>query len=543
MPYVWLLVVISLSLNLYGINWGLPNEGQDWANDSIAPLGPLVYAKHLIFQELWWSKYPPFHYMVLALFYAPYTLYLVLTGGLASPTDIYPYGLKDPEFSLMVFTLIARVTSAVMGTGTVLVNYYTAKTLYGHRAGLISALLIASSYAIIYYSHTANIDVPQLFWISLALYSFVSLLKTYETKYYVLLGLFTALAIGTKNSAYALFLGLALSLLWSHIRHERATTGSGAFLSALVDRKLLYGFGALVVALILVFNLPFNWEGFVHHVQFHMGRSVKGSWVIRESASVFQGDLKLMAKYLIHILQANGLPAFLLLVGGYFYCLFKYPAKVWTFLLPMVTYYVIFLRMHGTDHIRYILPIHLMLSWTAGKFAADLLDYRKVSRLISLAAILFILAHSLAYGLSLDFLITRDSRYSAEKWMEENIPQGALVAAHDPGYSLPRFPAGMRVRHIDSRRGRINGDVGSVGADYLVLGMSLPGRVNGRLNIYQWLHDRGFRPVASFKSAAPTFGAELFHAVNPEIVIFEQVHNPGNRQKIRGSLESNGGSH
>ena len=63
-------------------------------------------------------------------------------------------------------------------------------------------------------------DVPQLFWISLALYSFVALLKTYETKYYLLLGLFTALAIGTKDSAYALFLGIAPVLLYFHLHHE-----------------------------------------------------------------------------------------------------------------------------------------------------------------------------------------------------------------------------------------------------------------------------------------------------------------------------------
>ena len=189
MFWLWLVLAISLSLNLYHIHWGLPNGETDWPPDSVAPIMPLAYAKSLIHQEPWSFKYPPFHLMVLTAAYAPYVAYLYLTGGLAAPTGDYPYGLKDPEFSLMVFTLIARVMSVAMGTGTVLVTYYTVKMLYGSRAGLISALLIASSYAIIYYSHNANVDVPQLFWISLALYSFVALLKTYETKYYILLGL------------------------------------------------------------------------------------------------------------------------------------------------------------------------------------------------------------------------------------------------------------------------------------------------------------------------------------------------------------------
>ena len=139
---VWLLLGISLSLNLYQIHWGLPTGDRDWSPDSrLLRLKPLAYAKSLVYQEPWVFNIRLFHLMVLSLFYAPYVLYLYLTGGMASPTGFYPYGLKDPEVSLMVFTLIARITSAVMGTGTVLVSYYTVKLLYGWRAGLISALL------------------------------------------------------------------------------------------------------------------------------------------------------------------------------------------------------------------------------------------------------------------------------------------------------------------------------------------------------------------------------------------------------------------
>jgi len=523
--WVWLILAISLTLNLYGINWGLPNGDQDWANDSIAPLEPLAYAKRLIYQEPWWSKYPPFHFMVLALFYAPYTLYLYFTGGLTSPTDFYPYGFKDPEFSLMVFTLIARVTSALMGTGTVLVNYYTVKILYGCRAGLISALLIASCYPVIYYSHNANVDVPQLFWISLALYSFVALLKTYETKYYLLLGLFTALAIGTKDSGYALFPGIVLVLLYFHLRHEQATRGNGQFLSALIDRKLLYGFSVFVIALILVFNLPFNLQGLAAHVQFHLGRSVEGGQVIRESASVVHGDLRLITKYLIYFIQANGLPSFLLLIGGFFYCLLRFP-KSWILVIPIVTYYIFFLRIYVADHLRYMLPAYLILTWQAGKFAADLLECRKIPKLISTTAISLILAHSLVYGFSLDLLLIRDSRYSAEKWMKENIPSGTVVAAVGPDYGLPRFLAGMQVRRIRPTRGEINIPLlDSAESAYLILNMSLPRRAPQRSAIYQMLQEKDFHPVGSFKSPTPIFGADLFHAVNPEIVIFQQIRD------------------
>jgi hypothetical protein len=187
----------------------------------------------------------------------------------------------------------------------------------------------------------------------------------------------------------------------------------------------------------------------------------------------------------------------------------------------MLTYYIFFLRIYSADHLRYILPVYLLLTWHAGKFAADLVDYAKIPKSISSAAIILILVHSLVYGFSLDLLLTRDSRYSAEKWMAENIPQGSVVMAHGAGNSLPRFPAGLEVKRMKSGGG-INADMGSLGADYLVLNLSLSKRLT-RSEIYQFLYDRGFSPVAAFKSPIPIFGAELFNAVNPEIVIFRRL--------------------
>ena len=530
-PSVWFLVAVSFSLNLYGIDWGLPNGDQDWANDSLAPVEPLAYAKRMLHQESWKSKYPPLHYMILAVFYAPYALYLYLSGGITSPTDFYPYGLKDPQSSLMVFTLIARATSAVMGTGTVLVNYLTVKLLYGHVAGLICGFLLATSYPIIYYSHNANVDVPQLFWISLALYSFVCLLKTYETRYYLLLGLFSALAIGTKNSSYALVGGLALPLLWFHIRHEEAVNPNSWRLSALFHRKLLLGLCTFAITLILVFNLPFNWQGFMNHVQFHLKRSVRKTGVIGELDSIVQRDLMLFPTYLFYLIDANGFPVFLLLAAGFFYCLVKFPERSWPFIIPIVTYYFFYLRATPWNNLRNVLPVYLLLTWQAGKFAADLLDYRKIPKFVTATAMFLLLAHSFLYGFSVDLLFLRDSRYAAEQWMEKNIPKHAVIAALKPEYSLPRFPATAKIRHVrPTPKDNIIGNLGLEGDDYLVIDMGLDKRTKQRHKIYQLLLEKGFSPVGSFKSEIPLFGADIFHTVNPEIVIFK-----ANRQPVQPS--------
>jgi hypothetical protein len=47
-----------------------------------------------------------------------------------------------------------------------------------------------------------------------------------------------------------------------------------------------------------------------------------------------------------------------------------------------------------------------------------------------MAAVGLVLTHSLVHGFSLDALLMRDSRYTAEAWMAQNLPKGAIVAAY-----------------------------------------------------------------------------------------------------------------
>jgi hypothetical protein len=530
------LIVLSLALNLYGINWGLPNGDIDWAPDSVAPLGPLAYAKRLLHGEYWYHKYAPFHFLVLAVLYSPYVLYLFLTGGLSSPTDSYPYGLADPEFSLAVFTLIARVTSAFMGMGVVLVNYYTVKRLYGSTAALLSGLFIASSYGIIHYSHNANIDIPSLFWASLALYSFVSLLQTRNTKYYMLLGLFTALSFATKQSIFALFIGLILPLLWFHFTYLRSSAANEGILSLLFHRQLLYGLLALVVASLFIFNPLSNWEGFIDHINFHLQKHGRGSRVVQEAENAFEGYLTLLGNYLTYILQSNGPLVFVLLLIGFFYCLIRYPGKSWIIAMPILTYWIFFLRTYGHDHLRHVLPAYLLLTWLGGKFAADFLETKKVPKIISVSILLVIVAHSTIRGFSVGVLYTRDPRYAAEQWMEQNIPRSATILGVHPDYSLPRFPDGWKVvrRRLWDYDGNRIADITDIDADYIVINMSLSPRAQpNKHKKYKDLKPeafslgRGYREVASFKTEVPFFGVEIpdLASINPRIVIFKKSYN------------------
>jgi len=540
-PYAMHLVVLaitSLGLNLYGITWGLPNVN-DWANLSLAPLKPLSFAKHLLYQEPWFFHYPPFHFLVLAVVYSPYVVYLLATGGMGSPTDTYPFGLAQPEVSLTVFTLLARLTSVAMGTGLVLVNYLTVRRFYEARAAFVSSLLIASSYPIIHFSHNANVDVPYLFWLSLGLYSFVRLTETFATKWYLLLALFMALAFGTKHTTYAFAVGLIPTLLYFHYRHAAEHHPDQTLVSAFLDRRFAYASCLFGAVLILIFNPILNWKGFTTHIMGHAGRSIGGggSWVLHTASSSLAGHVELSGQYLDYIRQSNGLPGFVLMAAGFLYCLVRYPKKSLIVALPILTYYVLYLQNFGTHHLRYVLPVYLLFTWQAGKLAADVYDLKAIPRWAPQLGLALILGSSLVHGFTVDFFYARDPRYLAEQWIRDHIPRGTKVLAVEPTYSLPRLPKDLDLafRNPWDFNGNLVADITDIPAEYIVVGMSIPRRSQSEkwkvtwvkdIDVDAFLTERGYRAVASFQTPHPSWGAEVpdIHVINPLVVIWQNVN-------------------
>ncbi|MGH7928007.1 MAG: ArnT family glycosyltransferase, partial [Candidatus Binatia bacterium] len=166
------ILLASLSINTVGIGWGIPNKNDEWPVDSFNPVAAMAITKRAFLDEPWNSgwfnrKYPLGHPIVLSAVQMPYLAWLRLTGEFHRPTSDYPYGFRDPERALTVLPLLARIVSALMGTAVVGLTYAIASTLFGTSAGLVGAVLVTGSYAIVYYSHTANVDIPLLFWLAL----------------------------------------------------------------------------------------------------------------------------------------------------------------------------------------------------------------------------------------------------------------------------------------------------------------------------------------------------------------------------------------
>jgi 4-amino-4-deoxy-L-arabinose transferase-like glycosyltransferase len=520
------LIFLSLFLNLYAITWGLPNI-DDWASLSLAPLKPLAYAKHFFYQETWLYHYPPGHPLILALAFAPYMLYLFVSGGLGSPVDVYPYGLTNPLPSLTIFILIARGVSAVMGVGIVVAHYYSVKKFYDKTAAFCAGFFIATSYPIIHYSHTANVDVPQLFWFSLAVYAFISLIRAPKTRYYILLGIFTALAFTTKESIYSIFIGVAIVILIRHFQESyQSTANLKITLTSMLDRRIFYAITAFFAFAFLIFNPITNWEGFSYHVARHSLRSVRGSWVIRDASSKILGHLELVYDYMVYMSQSNGFLVFLVMLSGLIYAVIRDPKKSLLLMIPITSYYIFFLRIHGTNHLRYMLPAYLLLLWFTAKFCVDIWNTKTRFKLITRPLLCIVFASSLLYGFSANLAYSNDCRYDVEKWISQNIESGSIVLGLEPGYSLPRFPQNITVlsRDLMDFEGNIIDDMRDVNADYIVLGMSIPRRQQKQEQIRELFQNTGYQELKSFATKLPWWAPRIpnIHSLYSEIMILRK---------------------
>ncbi|MBL7147273.1 MAG: glycosyltransferase family 39 protein [Nanoarchaeota archaeon] len=436
---ITILFLLSLFLNVFGFWWGLPNY-YSWSVDDMTPHMPLMLIKNNLKGDY---IYPTFHFVLSGVVYSPYLAYLYLTEGLIleGPYENRLSYFTDPLSSLTIFMAISRLISAIMGSLAVVFVYFGVKTLYGKKAALFSALIVSFSYIIILFAHLGNLDVPYMLWFSIALYAYAKLLKTYKTKYYVLLGVFTVLAVSTKDLIMAAFVFLPIPLLYFHLKHHLKKL---SFKAALFNKKLAYCLFAVLVTFLLSNNILIDFSGFKYRYacDFCVGSKehMSGMAAIMGFPDTFLGQIQLFQETLFKLKESVGIILFFLLLIGLFYCIYRFDYRVFAFLPLLISYYVFSIARINFVYWRYTIPMIIILSFFAGKFLSDLLENVKSKKIIY-PIIFLIFTHAFLYGFSADLSLVYDSRYSAEKWMLENIDKDAKIEIYMDERSLPRFHA------------------------------------------------------------------------------------------------------
>lgn len=447
----WPLVAIlslSLFLNSFAFDYALPYPApaewqpahfsvQNWAFDSIAPVDPLAAGRDLFSWGRWSQKvfdYPLAHYMVLGAAYAPYLLYVYLSGGFATaPSPGYPYGLADPTPVLTTLTLIARGLTMLMGTGIVSLVYGLTREFFDRRAALFAALIASCSYVLVAYAHTENLDVPYVLWATLALWAFARFYRRGGARAAALLGAGAAFAIATKDQAYALFTLLPIPVLVAHTRRVALRP-----LARWIFHPHLLAAGlAFVAALAIGNNLIFNFPRFLLHLQYLRTNPSYDRYL--DPASIAEWG-RLLGITLHHLQAAMGLPLMLVCGAGLIFGLWRRRETAWPLAVPLVSYYGLFI--FGNlfyVHARHMLPLAVLLAPFGGALLADLTASTRLPRRVMWSGLAALFAYSLAYAFSASLTFAFDSRQLAREWMETNVPLGMRVEVYSPRMFLPRY--------------------------------------------------------------------------------------------------------
>ncbi len=437
---------IALFLGAYlvylpGIWWGLPfADRRDlvdvWSPDDLAPLKPLteLYNTLVASGSDRFLLYPLFHHFVLVAGYLPYLVWLVLTGRLQDPSPVFPFGFADPVQAFRVLTIISRVISVAMAAAIPVVAYRTALLLWDRRVAALAFVLTLAPYPMFYYSKTANLDVPVLFWTSLGLMAYVRIVvHGVTTRRFACLGAFAALAAATKDQGAAAFLLLPLVLLplQAGAWREGRVSALGPPAGLLATGSLVYAFAS---------GLVVDPERYLAHLRFLASPEIRnrgfeayvtwypvtpfGIWDLLvdlvSTLAWFLGPIALAASFAAMVLLgrqrrrdlALALPAL---------------GHVLTFLIPIHYFYI-----------RFAMPVAYVLglfgAWGLASFANAVRPRWLVRGTLALA-----IAWPLVLSGDLVFQMIADSRLAASDWIARNVSARDRLAHFTAVGELPRM--------------------------------------------------------------------------------------------------------
>jgi hypothetical protein len=299
----------------------------------------------------------------------------------------------------------------------------------------VAACATACAPVLVFFAHTGNLDVPQVFWFSVWLWFFVRVVQGGATRDYVGFGLALGAAVATKEGIGGAFVLPALAVYALQLRRVRAQGGAARELvRATLDRRLWLLAGAAVGVYVLVQNPVFNAEGFARHLEawnpagdrmtsFRTGFTGWGRFVRQLASAVGEGAGPAVAS-----LGALGAAVALVL---------RRPAA-WLW-LPALSYLGVSLLTARFAPVRFALPLVPLLAIFLGEAWEAVQRGPRFARAGAAAGVALALGYSLLLSLNLDLFLRNDSRYLAEAFLREHAAPGERVAVFAPDRYLPRI--------------------------------------------------------------------------------------------------------
>ena len=416
-PWIVVILLVGLFTYSFSIWWGLPTESS-WAADAIHPLDVIEKTKAY--------PYPPFHFYILRLVYAPWILAAKLGWiNLESISGIT---------TLMV---VGRATSVLMTLGIVVSVYLTSLEVSKKQLpALLSAAFVLGNAPLVYYGKVMNVDVPYIFWFSLSLIFYLRAIKSDKLIDYSLFALISMLSICTKDQAYGL-IAMPTALLAYRCcdgGHKRNF------------RRLLIPTVIGISTFLIVHNIVFDFATFEDHFNFLGKSSYTPTNFTHEPSVYLERYVYLIVRFFKDIHLNLGWPMFIVAVVAIATALLRKNKQrlLLYLLLPCLSYYVLLLSFIMYSRDRFVIPICIIVYIFCGHLFGEILEKVKpiyTARLAILTTLAALFTYSFFYVNSVNLLMLNDSRYFVEQWMNDNIKPPAMVGFVEKQRNHPRFQA------------------------------------------------------------------------------------------------------
>ena len=477
-----------LALSLAAIAWDLPSSFS-WENDGVAPRDIFAgIAENLHPGSAF--RYPLLHPLLLGVLCLPVLLPAALRAPSLHLADLQPAILATPVMTACA--LIGRVVAiAAAVVALAALGRITARAA-GRRAGLWAEAFAAANFSFAYYGRATNLDGPALMWTALSVERLLRAGEGGDARELTAGAVFAALAVATKDQAYATFVFVLplVSLGFARGREARGSPWSLALARAGALAALVYAAasGALLnptgfVTRLRTLGGPASGDyrsytrdlaGVLANLRDLAGGSQRLWWPWPVVAVAWMGVALAIARVMVSRDGPEPRHPAIGLLG---------PLAAGAGCLAAFTLLV------GRAEHRFVLPLGFWLSAYAGvalaAASAQAAAHSPRYRAAVAGAGALLLASSVVAPIELCATQWTDGRRAVERWLEARTP-GTTVETYGPLVYQPRFAdaaaRGMRITRVgpapvagrnpqagmDEQQGRI-ADVGSRSPDVVLL--------------------------------------------------------------------------
>ncbi|MHB8492509.1 MAG: glycosyltransferase family 39 protein, partial [Solirubrobacteraceae bacterium] len=420
------LLACALALRLWGIRHGLPYAYNIDEADQFVSRAVRMTGLHL---NPHYFANPP------ALTYLLHVLFMLRFGGHAAterafsqhPAEVY---------------LIARITVAVLGALALWLLYLLGARLFGRLVGLLAAALLAVAFLPVFYAHLALNDVPMLVPLLLSLIGSAGIMRTGNTREYLLAGVGLGLATATKYTA-----GIALLALCAAVAMRGLAPATGRS----ERRQALEGLALAAVLAALAFLLA-NPYALLDSHSFLAELGHERSVASEAAGKLGAPQEPTIVYYLWSFTWGLGWLPSVAALGGLF-TVYRRARREWLLLVPMALAYLLYMSAQGRAFGRWLMPILPVACLLGAHFTLALADRaanlagslsanarRRLAALAAAGGSVALLAQGVVYAVHSDLVLARpDTRSMTRAWMVAHVPPGSSIVL-EPGVVEAAWP-------------------------------------------------------------------------------------------------------